>query len=147
MAATQGPLSAGSDPTNDTATGSRGKAADSVAKRAVRSPGIGPPPSPALSLALEEMQREQEGHTRRVIFGSALALGCVVLVMLVVIVRLMFAEPTNKARPSAREYRVGAASRLPERGNASRYDTGVGEYEQDDRDTAWGNRRREETRA
>ncbi|KAH8021480.1 hypothetical protein HPB51_015876 [Rhipicephalus microplus] len=86
------------------------------------SPGSGPPSSPYLSLAFEEMQQEQERHKWRVIRGSVMALGGVILVMLVVIVRLLFAESVSNVPPSTLQYRRHAsADELSERANASRF--------------------------
>lgn len=112
MAATEDALSVGSGPT----PGGCG------VQRMLRSPGSVPPTSPSLSFVLEEMQREQERHKRRVIIGSALMLGSIAVVLLVVIARLMlFADSVNNARPSTLEYRGGTGSYESQHANASRF--------------------------
>ncbi|KAH7947095.1 hypothetical protein HPB52_007526 [Rhipicephalus sanguineus] len=126
-----------SGPTSDTSAGGSESAGSPAAERTVRSPGSGPRSPAYLSLALEEMQQEQEKHKWRVIRGSVLTIGGIVLVMLV-IVRLLFAESVNNARPSTLEYRGATASQPSERANASRF-ADVGGGKQDGHYySAWG---------
>ncbi|KAL3204552.1 hypothetical protein MRX96_011554 [Rhipicephalus microplus] len=85
------------------------------------------------------MQQEQERHKWRVIRGSVMALGGVVLVMLVVIVRLLFAESVSNAPPSTLQYRRHAsADELSERANASRFADVGGDKREDHYYSAWG---------
>ncbi|KAL3204551.1 hypothetical protein MRX96_011553 [Rhipicephalus microplus] len=108
-------------PTSDTSPGGPESACSPATERMRHNPGSGPPTSDYLSLAFEEMQQEQARHKRRVLRGSVLAFGGIVLVVLVVIVRLRFAESVSNARPSNLEYRDATAVQVPERANASRF--------------------------
>ncbi|KAL1435908.1 hypothetical protein MTO96_010678 [Rhipicephalus appendiculatus] len=124
-------------PTSDTPAGGPESVSSPATERVCRSPGSGPPSSAYLSLALEEMQQEQERHKWRVIRGSLLALGGVVVVMFV-IMRLLFADLVSNARSSTVAYRGAAVGQLSERANASQFADVGGDKRDSHYYSAWG---------
>ncbi|KAK8756603.1 hypothetical protein V5799_000699 [Amblyomma americanum] len=87
--------------------------------------------SPSLSFVLDEMQREQTRDKRRVIIGSVLTFGSVLLVLVVLIVWLLSSPPYKQPTTlRAKEYKE-APPRSVERPNAS--SLGVGR----DDDGSW----------
>ncbi|KAK8767043.1 hypothetical protein V5799_006176 [Amblyomma americanum] len=95
--------------------------------------------SPSLSLVLDEMQREQARDKRRVIIGSVLTVGSVLLVLVVLVVWLLISSPHKQPTTiRAKEFKE-APPRSAGRLNASAIVAG---RDDDDDDGWWDFRRR-----